>query len=100
MGMVGCPKHGRGFMYNCPHLISAVTNGSRCAGAVYREYAMSDDRSFRIGCWYCPACVEAHHLPPSGTVPFDSQQFPESVASLLQPMCPGCFQEWQAAGNG
>ncbi|QDU19871.1 hypothetical protein [Urbifossiella limnaea] len=100
MGIVICPKHGHGFLYNCPHLVAAVVAHSPLPGVEYLEYAPSDDPAFLIGCWYCPACVAAHCLPPSGSVPFDSEKFPEGVSPLLQPMCPECFRQWRAAGLG
>lgn len=100
VGIVVCPEHGHGFMYNCPHLVVAVVTKSPLPGVEYREYGSDEDPTFRIGCWFCPACLETHHLPPSGSMAFDADGFPPSAASLCQPMCPGCFQEWRAAGHG
>jgi len=99
MGVVACPKHGKGLLFVCPHISTAVINGQSCHEIRYVVYPDADPVSFELGCWFCPCCIEEHSLPPTGTTLLDGD-FKDGTSGLCRPMCPGCFEDWQLQGLG
>ncbi len=100
MGLVVCPKHGNGFLFVCPHVAAAVRAGAPCPGIEYRSYTAADHpglAGLALGCWFCPACIARHRMPPTGTAILDADVFLARTSELYRPMCPGCFAEWRAA---
>ena|SRR5690242_10076228 len=98
MGLVICPKHGNGFMYVCPHVVSAVLSAAPCPGVEYFAYFAKDDPELEgiyLAGWFCPQCVAAHAFPPSGTAVAEADGFFHRTSALYRPMCPGCFDEWR-----
>jgi hypothetical protein len=100
MGLVVCPKHGNGFMFVCQHVADAVLSGLPRPGIQHLAYTAADPdfEGFELGCWFCPQCIASRQLPPSGTVIVDEETFLTQSDGLYRPICPGCFQEWQARG--
>jgi hypothetical protein len=102
MGLVVCPKHGNGFLFVCPHVGAAVSAGQPCHGIQYLVYTAADPdlAGIELAGWFCPRCIEDHHLPPTGTSIAESDDFLKTTAALYRPVCPGCFKDWQAQGHG
>ncbi len=102
MGIIRCPRHGNGFMFVCPHVVTAVLASSACRGIQYLAYATDDPElaDIKLACWFCPQCIEENHLPQNGTVVPDPDSFLNRTSSLYRPLCPECFKEWQAQGLG
>jgi hypothetical protein len=102
MGLVICPKHGRGFMFVCPHISEAVIAGQPCRGIEYVSYTAADPElaDLEWACWFCPRCMQDHELSPNGTVLANFDEFMKRTAALYRPMCPGCFKDWDAQGLG
>jgi hypothetical protein len=101
MGLVICRKHGRGFMFVCPHVVAAVRSSTACHGIQKIAYTTDDpELDIELGCWFCPECIQAKHLPQTNSVipASDVDRFTDSTNQLYQPMCPGCFEEWRARG--
>jgi hypothetical protein len=98
MGLVVCPKHGNGFMFVCPEVTVAVRASAPCPGIVRLAHQAEDGPELVLACWFCPACVADHRLPPSGVVP-DPDKFLNAYSALYRPMCPKCFEEWQRSSG-
>ena len=95
MGIVLCPKHGRsGFVFVCPEVAEAVEDKMPCRGIQRLVHYAGDDPELIQACWFCPACITRHKLPPSGPVA-DPEEFLNTHSALYRPMCPRCFEEWR-----
>src|ERR1019366_5308596 len=98
MGVVVCAKHGRGFMFVCPHVVNAIDTSSPCCGIELRQYP--DPEVPELGswdCWFCSRCITEYALPATGTIMTDD--FLNRTSSLYRPMCPGCFRVWREAAG-
>lgn len=106
MGIICCPRHGNGFMgflFVCPHVVTAVLASSVCRGIQSLAYAVDDPEltdDFELTCWFCPQCIEENQLPQDGAVFSNLDGFLNRTSGLYRPMCPECFKEWQAQGLG
>jgi hypothetical protein len=103
MGLVVCSKHGNGFMFVCPHIVTAVRSASACPDIQHLAYTAADDPELddiELACWFCPQCIEDNHLPPNGRAVPDADEFINVTSALYRPMCPGCFKDWRAQGLG
>jgi hypothetical protein len=84
-------------MFVCPEVAEAVRGKTLCPGIERLAHYAADDPELVtevMECWFCPACVAGHKLPPSGPVP-DPDGFLNAHSALYRPMCPGCFEEWR-----
>jgi hypothetical protein len=77
---------------------SAVKFGVSCPEIEYRSYSDPELEGIELGCWFCPKCLDRHHLPPTRTTIPDSDGFLTHTNELYRPICPGCFDEWQNPG--
>src|SRR5947209_389410 len=94
VGLVICPKHGNGCTFVCPDVAEAVRDKTSCAGIERLAYSAEDDPELVLECWFCPACVAGHRLPPSGPVA-DPDGFLNTHGALYRPICPRCFEAWR-----
>lgn len=98
MGLVVCPKHGRGFiMFVCPHVVTAIFSSTACRGIQHLAYKDPELPEMEWACWFCPECIDENHLPPNGTAMPDLDRL---ISPLYRPVCPGCFKDWQGQGLG
>ena len=101
--LVVCPKHGKGALFVCPHVVAAVAASKPCPGVKYLCDTAADDpelNDVELGCWFCPQCVADHQMPPNGTALANPDDFMNGKSALYRPMCPGCFKEWQGGAPG
>jgi len=100
MGVVLCPKHGRGFLFVCPHVSDAIHAGKPCPGIEYLAYTDADPElaGIELAGWFCPRCIQDDDLPPNGTVFADGDDFMSVRSALYRPVCPRCFEEWRNQG--
>lgn len=104
MGLVLCKKHGSGFVFVCQHISNAVWSDANCNPNPIRhiEFTAPHDVDFAnqtlltLSGWFCPACIEEHHLPLDGMMMDAEPLFLEDTSAIFRPMCPGCFEEWRA----
>jgi hypothetical protein len=98
MGLVICPEHGNGFLFVCPHVITAIEEGTPCHGIQRLAYTYADPllADFVLACWFCPQCITCESLPPTGAVMNEGDEFFNNISNLYRPTCPGCFEKWRS----
>jgi len=99
--LVVCEQHGNGFMFVCPHVATAISNGSACRDIRHLDFKAPHDEDLAdltLDGWFCNHCVEEHQLPIDGFVA-DADSFLDNTNDIFRPMCPGCFEDWRARMN-